>query len=111
MPGGGTLTIETAGIRVDESAVRLGGQARSWALLAVSDTGTGFAEETWMRLAEPFLTTKRDSGGSGLGLAMAHRAVTEAGGWIRVRSEPDKGARIELYLPQSRPAFTAGEMG
>ncbi len=111
MPGGGTLTIETAGIRVDESAVRLGGQARSWALLAVSDTGTGFAEETGMRLAEPFLTTKRDSGGSGLGLAMAHRAVTEAGGWIRVRSEPDKGARIELYLPQCRPDSIAGEMG
>ena len=95
MAGGGTLTIETAGIRADKSA------GRAYALLAVSDTGAGLTEETKQRLFEPFFTTRDGGRGSGLGMAAAKRAVNDAGGWISVHNEPEAGARIELYIPRA----------
>ncbi len=95
MAGGGTLSIQTAGIRAEKSA------GMACALLAVSDTGAGLSEETKQRLFEPFFTTSEGGRGSGLGMAAAKRAVTDAGGWISVHSEPEGGARIELYIPRA----------
>ncbi len=101
MPSGGTLTIETASSSIDPST---GSEPRAaagpYALLAVSDTGTGFDEETRNNLFEPRFTTKQKGRACGFGLAAVRHIVTEAGGWIRVHGEPGKGARFEIYLPQ-----------
>jgi signal transduction histidine kinase len=71
MPGGGTLTIETATVRVDESYA----QRRSivlpgdYVLLTVTDSGQGIAAEHLAHFFEPFYTTKEAGKGTGVGLA------------------------------------------
>jgi len=100
MPSGGTLTIETASGCIDPSSGSEPCAAGPYALLAVSDTGTGFDEETRSNLFEPRFTTKQKGRARGFGLAAVRHIVTEAGGWMRVHGEPGKGARFEIYLPQ-----------
>jgi signal transduction histidine kinase len=63
----------------------------------VVDTGQGIAPSDQERLFEPFFTTK--TRGSGLGLAMVHRIVTEHGGSVSVDSSPGRGARFSVRLP------------
>jgi two-component system cell cycle sensor histidine kinase/response regulator CckA len=109
MPTGGALTIETAGIRIDKVDAA-GPDARSgtYALLAVGDTGAGFDENARRHLFELFFTTRQGGRGCGLGLATVRRIVTDAGGWIEVHSEPQKGARVEIYLPLADEVTPAG---
>ena len=71
-----------------------------YALVAVSDTGDGFDEAVKNRLFEPSFFKDENRPGRGFGLAAVHRIVIEAGGWIRVHSQPKKGTRCEVYLPQ-----------
>src|SRR5262249_20605736 len=94
MPSGGTLTIETASNCNDPSGSESCAAAGPYALLAVSDTGTGFDEETRNNMFEPRFTTKQKGRACGFGLATVRHIVTEAGGWIRVHGELGKGARF-----------------
>ncbi|MBI4874470.1 MAG: PAS domain S-box protein [Acidobacteria bacterium] len=102
MPGGGTLTIETTNAefeagRVSEDPEAVPGRH---VCLAVGDTGIGMDEQTRQRVFEPFFTTKEPGKGTGLGLSMVHGIVKQSGGWIRVLSRPEEGARFEIYLPR-----------
>jgi signal transduction histidine kinase len=95
MPGGGRLALAT---EVDGAAVRL----------RLEDTGHGMSAQTQARIFEPFFTTKPRERGSGIGLAMVHRIVTEAGGTIDCDSAPGAGARFVLQFPlQAKPSGTA----
>lgn len=67
-----------------------------YVLLTVSDTGVGMDEETLVRAAEPFFTTKPVGKGNGLGLAMVHGFVTQHGGALRLRSQLGHGTSVEL---------------
>jgi two-component system, NtrC family, sensor histidine kinase PilS len=65
--------------------------------VTVRDTGPGLRDEDVPRLFDPFFT--RRSGGTGLGLALVHRAVEAHGGAVLVDSAPEGGARFTIYLP------------
>jgi len=74
--------------------------------LVVEDNGEGIAPGTLDRVFEPFWRgdVARASNGSGLGLALAKRIVESLGGQIRVQSEPARGARFSISLPDTPDA-------
>ena len=101
MPHGGRLTIETGLIEVDEEYRKrnLLDKAGRYALLCVSDTGTGMDEETVKHIFEPFFTTKEVGKGTGLGLSIAYGIVKQHSGTINVYSEPGNGTTFKVFLP------------
>lgn len=72
------------------------------ALIRVEDTGAGMADEVRERLFEPFFTTKPKGSGTGIGMTIVQRFVTDSGGRIDVDSAPGCGTRIHLRLPLAR---------
>ena len=102
MPHGGTLTIETANVELDEVNNRIDQEAKpgAYTSLTVRDTGAGMDKETQTRLFEPFFTTKEVGKGTGLGLSMVYGIVKQSGGFIRVHSEVGLGAEFQIYLPR-----------
>jgi len=71
-----------------------------WLAVSVTDEGPGIPAEVRPRIFEPFFTTKAQGAGTGLGLEIVHRIVTQKyGGRIELESEPGR-TRFVVWLPQ-----------
>ena len=67
--------------------------------IAVVDRGTGIKKTDLQHIMDPFFTTKRDKGGTGLGLSVSVNIVRRHGGRLVLTSEPEKGTIAKVYLP------------
>ncbi len=101
MPGGGTLSIETDNLHVDDdyASGRHGLKAGRYVRLRISDTGTGMPRDVLERVFEPFFTTKPKGEGTGLGLTTVYGIITQAEGHAQIYSEPGLGTTFTVLLP------------
>ncbi|CAN5617784.1 hypothetical protein BH23GEM10_BH23GEM10_09070 [soil metagenome] len=100
MPRGGQLTISTSSLYVGPDHALAGELTTgAYALLRVTDTGTGMAPDVATHAFEPFFTTKEPGQGTGLGLATVYGVVKQSGGHIWLDSEPEAGTEVNVLLP------------
>jgi Na+/proline symporter/signal transduction histidine kinase/CheY-like chemotaxis protein len=101
MPHGGILKIKTARAELGMKFLSTHEYIKPgiYALISVSDTGTGMDEKTKQRIFEPFFTTKEVGKGTGLGLSMVYGIIKQHNGEISVNSELGKGTTFNIYLP------------
>ena len=109
MPRGGTLSISTQFIEIDQSYVQRHPEARvgNFVCLSVSDTGHGMDGSTLARIFEPFFTTKEIGKGTGLGLATVYGIVNQHQGWVEVESQVAKGTTFKVFFPIATKAASA----
>ncbi len=101
MPKGGRLTISSGTKKVDDEYISAYGYGKTgtYALIAVTDTGTGMDPETQKKIFEPFFTTKGIGEGTGLGLSIAYGIMKQHNGYIQAYSEEGKGSAFKIFLP------------
>jgi PAS domain S-box-containing protein len=111
MPGGGSLTIGTDNVTVDESylAGRPGLQSGAYVRLQVSDTGGGMPKDVADRAFEPFFTTKPKGEATGLGLSTVYGTITQTGGQISIYSELGVGTTISALVPATTESLPVVE--
>ena len=103
MPEGGTLTVRTENVIIDEerfTPYRV--KAGDYVKISLIDTGIGMDEKTQRRIFDPFFTTKEMGRGTGLGLASVYGIIKNHEGFINVDSQKNRGTQVKIFLPASR---------
>jgi PAS domain S-box-containing protein len=103
MPSGGVLVLRTAWSDGESLHGRRAGGVRRVAI-EIEDSGVGMSPAVVDRIFNPFFSTKE--GGTGLGLALAHKIVDDHEGSLDVRSTPGVGTTFRLVLPLMPQATT-----
>ncbi|MCK1638579.1 PAS domain S-box protein [Bradyrhizobium sp. 157] len=111
MPDGGKLIIETGSVMLDDKYARIHSDVRPgrYAMIAVSDTGTGIPAAMLDKVFNPFFTSKGPGKGTGLGLSMVYGFIKQSAGHIMIYSEEGHGTTIKMYLPPATGALPAIE--
>jgi two-component system, cell cycle sensor histidine kinase and response regulator CckA len=101
MPQGGKLTIQMQNMLLNDDRPDRNIECKpgAYAMITVTDTGTGIAPEIRDRIFEPFFTCKEIGRGTGLGLSTALAVIKSHGGFIDVESEPGQGSQFRVFLP------------
>ena len=110
MPDGGTLTIETAKVVIDEATAARSPAltAGAYACITVEDTGCGMVPDLVDRAFDPFFSTKSRNNGPGLGLSLVSGFVKHSGGHFTVSSKPGRGTRFRIFLPATQGSACPG---
>ena len=102
MPDGGEVRFETVVEWIDATSGEAPAQDLEpgrYAVIRCHDSGSGMPPGVLDRAFEPFFTTKPPGKGTGLGLASVYGIVTRHGGSVQLRSAPDEGTTVTIYLP------------
>jgi two-component system cell cycle sensor histidine kinase/response regulator CckA len=106
MAGQGVLTI-ASGRRMLLRPEPIGGETvppGRYVTIEVRDTGAGIPADVLPHILEPFFTTKRERGGTGLGLSTVHGIVSQSGGYLTVESRVGAGTCVRILLPRHEAA-------
>ena len=108
---GGAISVSTGTMELEDTFISIHGYGTkgSYAVVAVTDTGSGMDERTRKKAFEPFFTTKETGKGLGLGLAVVYGVVKSHRGFVNVYSEPGIGSTFRMYLPLAGVRIAAGE--
>lgn len=98
MPEGGKLKITTGTRYLDEDRDLPPGD---YALLSVTDTGSGIPANILPKVFDPFFTTKPVGSGTGLGLSQVYGFARQSGGVARIRSTEGGGTTVEMFFPEA----------
>ncbi|BCO10023.1 hypothetical protein GF1_23990 [Desulfolithobacter dissulfuricans] len=106
---GGVLEVRLEPVAVNADLVRMNPELKTgpYLRLTVSDTGHGMDDATLRRIFEPYFSTKKKQGGTGLGLAVVHGIVSGLGGTISVESKLETGTTFHVYFPLADQAETS----
>ena len=106
MPGGGTVTVETANASFEAAdlANDPGVEPGDYTVLTVRDSGTGMPPDVLARVFEPFFTTKPIGQGTGLGLSQLYGFARQSDGFVRIDSAVGRGTAVHLCLPRDHGA-------
>ena len=107
MPEGGTLSLSTGEVELDEryAFAHAGVVPGAYVCLQMTDSGIGMSDDTKEHVFDPFFTTKE--AGTGLGLSSVHGIVKQSGGHIWLYSEPGHRDDVQALLPGRRRAREA----
>ncbi|WP_300673552.1 ATP-binding protein [Desulfoluna sp.] len=97
----GLIDITLDSVDLDRSAAHIHPDLfpGRYSRLSVRDNGNGIAPEDMDRIFDPFFSTRKDRGGTGLGLSMSHGIVKRHQGAITVASHPGRGTIFSVFLP------------
>jgi PAS domain S-box-containing protein len=111
MPDGGKLVIETGLVVLDENYAKRNGDVRPgrYAMIGVSDTGTGIPAGIIDKVFDPFFTSKGPGKGTGLGLSMVYGFIKQSAGHVKIYSEEGHGTTVKMYLPPASGASLTAE--
>lgn len=103
MPTGGTVTVKTENLLIEneDSALYKTVGPGAYVVVSVTDTGIGMPPEILARVMEPFFTTKGEGKGTGLGLAMVYGFAKQSGELVKIYSEVGHGTTVRLLFPAS----------
>jgi signal transduction histidine kinase/CheY-like chemotaxis protein len=111
MPDGGAVVVSTANVSLGPEERSPDLAAGDYAVIAVSDTGTGMTPEVLRNAFEPFFTTKPPGEGSGLGLSQVYGVATQSGGGVQIESAPNEGTTVRVFFPRAANSTSTASLG